>query len=365
VEGGASLTLRGESKLSYAQVSGAGLIRLEGTLHWIAGEISGPGQLVIATTGAIDSNNGQYWEYGSRHLSRRTVNYGSITLASSPYLGSDSFALSTELVNRGTLNLYSYGFISTNGSTPGTINNFGVVNSYSNLTLRGAGGGVRLINHFNVQVHSGTLILNGGVAGGGNWVVASGAEVAFGGLGSVLEAPVFVGLGRIRQAATAYWNNPVMSDFGQLVNTAPARLTLTGSSISLTRNSIANDGVLSLADGAVASFNANTYNSGTLNLNTARLNVAGDLNLNPTSRITSRSTSAADPARIHVTGNTDLKGSLTVSFTWAATPGFYNFLTTAHHTGAFASTTGIGLPVNTMLLFQFFGQNGKFSVATL
>ena len=106
-------------------------------------------------------------------------------------------------------------------------------------------------------------------------------------------------------------------------------------------------------------------NSGTLNLNTARLNVAGDFNLNPTSRITSRSTSAADPARIHVTGNTDLKGSLTINFTWAAPPGFYNFLTTAHHTGAFASTTGIGLPVNTMLLFQFFGQNGKFSVATL
>jgi len=358
------LTLRGQSQLSNALVSGPGLIRLEGSLRWAGGDIDGPGQLLITQTGTL-TNGGQYWEYGFKRLFRRTVNYGTITLTQNLFFGSDTFALSTELVNRGTLNLNLYGYISTAiPGTPGVINNFGILTSTGNLTFRGASGGVKLINHFNVQVPSGTLILNGGVGGGGNWIVESGAEIAFGGLGSVLESPVFVGAGRIRQAATAYWNNTAMSGTGDMVNTVPGRLTL-GGTTSITRLSFRNDGKIFLGAGATALIAANVYNNAELNLGTGILNVAGDFNSGPAALLTSRHTSASDPARLNITGNAHLAGTLSVLFTWPATTGLYNFMTVGTRSNAFNSTIGLGLPPSTFMLLNFVGTAGKLHLATL
>lgn len=364
VDADASLTLRGPSQFSYAQVSGPGLIRLEGSLHWRGGEIAGPGQLLITQTGSITSG-AQYWEIGFKKLSRRTINYGTITISQGIFLGGESFALSAELVNRGTLNLQVSGYISTAiPGTPGVINNFGLLTSTGVLTFRGASGGVRLINHFNVQVQSGSLILNGGASGGGNWVVESGAELAFGGLGSVLQSPVFTGIGRIRQAAAAYWSNATVSGSGDMVNTAPGRLTLSGAT-SITRLSFSNDGKVFLGSGATANVNANFYNNAELNLGTAVLNVGGDFNSGPNAVLTSRHTSAADPARLNITGNAHLAGTLSVLFTWPATSGLYNFMTVGSRSNAFNSTIGLGLPPNTFMLLDFIGNAGKLHLATL
>ncbi len=369
VDSGATVTLAGVSRFTYAQISGAGLIRVSGDMTFTSGTIGGPGQLLITATGHLYNIGAQYWEFGDLALTRRTVNYGTISLSSGYFgFGFGSFSFSTEIVNRGLMELAIYGYLSTTAGTgpgiaPGVITNLGRITSSGDTTLRGAGGGVRLNNLGVVQVVAGTLTLNGGVGGGGSWDTANGAHLIFGGLGSVLNAPAFTGLGQVRQAAAAFWTSPTMNGAWQLLNTVPGRLTLLGSS-TFTVGEVRNDGVLRIADGASVQVAGFLTNSATLDVGLGTVHITRDLNFNPGSVVRIRSAAPADPPRITVAGNTDLKGTLVVSFAWSPQVGdVYDYMTFGSRTGQFTSTLAEGVPVPGVPLFLFSPTSARVSIA--
>ncbi len=371
VDAGASLTLGGFSMFSYAQISGAGLIRITGQLQWSGGDISGPGQLLVTASGSIITG-GQYWESGFKTLTRRTVNYGSITLSTNLFTISGSFSLSAELVNRGTLNLNLYGYIDTTagigpGSAPGYITNFGTINSTGNLILRGAGGGVHVNNMGTVHVLSGALTLNGRTSGGGTWVTENGAELLFGGLGSVLNSPVFAGLGRVREAATAFWTGATLSGAWQFLVTPPARLTLLGASSFIT-GEFRNQGVVTLANAqSSAQVTGAMNNSGTLDLGTGQVHISGDFNLDPTSvlRITMKNTIQFQLG-LTVGGAAHLAGAVILTFPFMPFEGVaYDYLGYASRVGSFATTTAEGLGAPLIPFFGYTPISGQVTIGTL
>jgi hypothetical protein len=351
VDAGTVLVLSGISRLPFADVSGAGLIRVKGELDWPSGTIAGPGQLVITETGHLQMT-GQYYEYFDKILTRRVINNGTMDWHEFPY----SISLGSEVVNRGVWNLDITGYLSTisgvgPGFTPAYIGNYGVINSFASVTVRGAGGAVRLLNLGTIRAFTGSLIFNGGVYGSGNFIAETGAELVFGGFGTVLSNPVMSGGGRIREAARAIWLDPHIDGVGDFVVTPPADLTLFGTDIRITRSTFYDNGRVTIGDGSTAVVRANVVNSAILQVNAGTLNIAGNLALTATSTLRIKSTSVQPHLCLSVSGNSHLAGALVVSYAWAAPLGsVFDFMFTASHDGMFASIEGEGAPVGLPLL---------------
>lgn len=370
VDSDATLTLGGVSVMDNTYISGGGLIRVNGELQWGSGGMSGPGQLLIAPAGRLVSHQAFGFSSNYRSIERRIVNYGVIDINLSGFY---IWSMSAELVNRGTLNLNASGesFIETTAGTsmiqaPGFITNLGVINSYGNITLRGAGGGLRVNNQGTIHALSGVLIFNGGAYGGGVWRAEAGAEIAYGGLGSVMHNATLSGEGHIRVAATALWTNTTVLDQGTMAVTAPGRLTLSGGFTSITRASFANAGIIStLWEVAI---NASVVNAGTLNLSIYRLAINGNLSLTPLSRIEIAIQQFSFPAasRLTVTGHTAIAGRLAAAFSGSHSDGStYDVLTTGSSSGGFGEVTATGLQAGRFALFSFVGPVGKLRVASI
>lgn len=369
VDSDATLTLGGVSVMDNTYISGGGLIRVNGELQWGSGGMSGPGQLLIAPAGRLTSHQSFGFSSNYRSIERRIVNYGVIDVSLSGFY---TWSMSAELVNRGTLNLVSTGesYLETTAGTsmiqaPGFITNLGIINSYGNITLRGAGGGLRVNNQGNILAYDGSLIFNGGAYGGGVWHAEPGAEIAFGGLGSVLSGATIKGGGHIRVATNALWASTSIMDQGTMTVTAPGRLTLSGSSTTITRSSFTNAGFLGI--GSNVTVNGPVVNAGTLDLRSNQLAINGSLALTALSRIqvTLPPFSLFVAPRIVVSGQTSLGGAFAAAFTGVPSDGStFDVLTTGSHTGTFAHVSATGLNAGRFALFSFVGQVGQLRVQT-
>lgn len=363
LDAGTVLVLTGLARLPYADVSGAGLIRVKGELEWPSGTIAGPGQLVITETGHLNMT-GQYYEIGDKTLTRRIINRGVMDWHAGI---SDSIRFSTEVVNRGTWNLDINGYLSTTsdigpGYTPAYITNYGLINSYANVTVRAAGGAVRLYTAGTIRAVAGSLVFNGGAYGSGTWVSEAGAELVFGGFGTILSNPVFLGAGRIREAARAIWLNPQMSGAGELVVTPPANLTLFGGGTSITRSTFWNDGLVSMGLASTATVYGNLVNKGTLAVDAGTLNIHGDFGMTSAATLRVTSTSIFPHLRVNVFGQSDLSGRLVAVFLWTPPPNaVFDFMFTSFHTGTFTQVEGIGIPVGAPVI-QFLGSYLRLKV---
>lgn len=366
VDAGTVLVLSGISRIPNADISGAGLIRVKGELNWPSGTITGPGQLVITETGHF-TTNGVYFELFDKLLTRRVINRGTMDWSESTY----NIQFSGEVVNRGIFNLSILGYLSTSagigpGYAPAYITNFGIINSTASLTVRGAGGAVRLFNQGTVHVVSGVLIFNGGSYGGGNWVVDAGAELVFGGFGSILVNASMSGAGRIREAAAiAWWTNPLITGTGDLLVTVPGTLALLGTSSSITRSTVTNNGQIYLHQGTVTRITANFINNANLQVNDGTLDITGNMTLTAASSLFVRSTPPVffAPPRISVSGAATVNGALTVSFNWSPPLGTnFDFLYAGTPGGEFSAITGLGLPNGGVAIFFFVGNYGRLSI---
>lgn len=373
IDDGAVLTLAGTAALEYANVSGAGLLRIEGHTRWLSGRIAGPGQMLITSGGTLEIRSVTPWGNvlgtETQYLTRRTVNYGLI-LWNDPYGG--EFRLSAELVNRGTLALESsslyLGTVTPLGigapPEPGMIHNFGTVTVNQNLTLRGAAGGVALVNRGEVLVQgTSRLTLNGGASGGGSWIVDPDAELIFGGLDGALANATISGNGRIRVAHTATWTNVNVSGNGSMIVTAPGHLTFLGSQSTLERASVTNLGYMAIGPSVTVNVKGDFVNQNELFLGVGHLRVTGNLHLASSSVVR---VVVAGP--IHgsmlAQGTTTLGGSLVAAFLTPPPVGqVIPFLfANGGLTGNFHTLIWNGLNPWTRLHFGFTGTTGSLRV---
>jgi hypothetical protein len=357
---GATVTLTGTSSVGDGGISGPGLLRVAGRLIWTQGLISGPGQMLILPSGTLQiSDREQTLVFiAPRVLTRRLVNYGTIT-----WDDQGDVPISGELVNRGTMNILHRGFLSTAG-TPAYLWNFGTITSAYDLTLRGAGGGVYFYNGGDVRAIGGSLVLNGGVGGGGTWYAGSGAEIAFGGLADSLSGAVFSGPGRLRIANTSAWTNVSVQDFGEFVVTPYGHLTLGGGSnqIGIGRG-VTNNGEVALAGGASWQVFGNVRNNGTLRLGAGSLHIGGALTEGTAATLEVLSTGPGAGGSVEVQGFATLAGTLRTDFAWVPPLGtVFNFLTTPTHSGAFASVVSSPLALGQGVRFDFVGSVGGVTV---
>jgi hypothetical protein len=355
---GITLLLNGESEFRNANVFGSGLLRIGGTLNFKSGFITGPGLMLINTTGRLvmDESAGS----GSRQLTRRTINHGTIELND----GVHGFQFASEIVNRAVFNIRATdGFLSTPGNAPAGIRNFGTINVSDDVILRAAGGSVNMNNVGTVHVTDGTFILNGGVSGGGTWITDSGAEVAFGGKDAVLTGPAFSGDGRVRVANHSTWTDATMSGNGDMIVTVPGRLDLNGTATVIRRSAVTNNGTMTLAPGAAARIESSLTNNGVLDLDTGALTVTGDLMMLPGSDLRTRTTGASSIGNLSVGGMATMDGMLTANFQWLPPMGAnLNFFTVGGHGGAFDLVKANGLPAGQTVTFQFVGNTGGLTV---
>jgi hypothetical protein len=257
-----------------ASIFGDGTLRIPGTLSIGAGNVT-VATTLITPTGRLNVAGDATNPYFPRNFSSRIVNYGVIE-----WSGQDTWRIFSELVNRGMFNIRATGFVETSagtmgGSAPAIFHNFGTVNVLdgANVTFRGAGGGVRLVNRGHVRVNDGILNLFGGVYGGSQWTIAPNSELAIGGLSAALTDAHMTARGTLRIGTTLnltggeVWNpQSILSPgSGALIIGPFGHLRLQGaSSMVFHRTTTINHGILSTADNLAAGNFGNFTNHGTL-----------------------------------------------------------------------------------------------------
>jgi hypothetical protein len=347
------------------------LIRLAGQLVWISGEFSGPGQLLIIPNAYLDMTGLYPFGGGDHRLTRRTINYGFIEWHDDPTNGG-TFTLSAELVNRGTLTLGGYGFVSTTaglgpGSAPGYITNFGTSQRHGCHHPPRRRGGVHFNNQGTVRVDSyifgaaAGLTLQRGRCRGWELVHRVPGRDRLWRLWQRSEQCLFLG---DREGAPGRGGAMDQSDLcrgrgqmvGELIVTVPGRLTLLGAATSITCTAFTNNGAVTLADGLV-NLNARVVNNGELAVNAGQLSIGGDLTLGPTSILRVSSTASTSPPRVVVSGAATLAGSLAVTFTWLRRwgPSMTSSRWARTEPADSARSSGLGMPPAGTLIFQYVG----------
>ena len=174
-----SLAASGGGTISGGTLSSSANWQVSGGLTWTGGTMSGTGQTVIAPAGTllIDGSNNHY-------LERTLVNNGSAT-----WTGYNNLILKNgTFQNNGTFtadvslpSVDSFGDGGTNVfNNAGTFIKQGVgLTRFFNLGVNG----VTFNNSGTVNVHGGTLSLEGGGSGAGEFIVAPGATLLFVGSG--------------------------------------------------------------------------------------------------------------------------------------------------------------------------------------
>jgi len=333
-----------------------------GTLEWVSGVIAGPGQMLIGLGGTLhlraDTETNQA---SNKWLTRRTVNYGTIEWDDR---SGWQFQLGTELVNRGTLNLDSFGFLSTTSvnqvPVPAYITNFGTLNKggAGDLTLRGADGGVRLANLGTVNVGSGRLFVFGGAGASGSWQAGAGAELVFGGLPQSLTGAVLGGFGRIRFGSTALLIGVTMAQDGDLLITPSGTLAAFGSA-DWSRAALTVQGGLYIGGGADIRLHGNLVNSGrmTIDSSAVELKVIGDVTLLGPGVLTTLIASQSQLGTLVVEGDIALGGTLLGAFAVPADAGTrFDFLHAATFSGAFSTFLSTGLAPGRGIQWQWIHQ---------
>jgi hypothetical protein len=319
------------------EVSGPGMLRIVGSF---SGSILTGGPMVIAPGGEFEV--GGPGLPGEIRLERRIVNYGMIRWDA---LG--TVVLGSELVNRGTLFLNGQGFANTSaglgpGHAPAFIHNFGNVirNGFGDFTLRGAGGGVRFINHGTAAIVGGRLNLFGGVFGGGNWHIGSSGETAIGGLQSSLINPLIFLNGILRIATTVALHSAQVYEQGSLLIMPAGRLEFHGQGGPFQMAPLTNQGTIYVAPGASVSLPALTNQ--------------GDVILGGTLYTTGFAGATGSKLRILSTGpgshgslwasSFTRGGSLWIDFSWAAPAGTqFDIYSSSSVQGAFNTILQTGL----------------------
>jgi hypothetical protein len=276
IAAGATLTLTGAATFGHGplvlvdhadMIVGGGTLRLAGALHMIGGSIE-VARFLIAPGGRLDID---FQDPPIGGVQSRILNYGTINWTGS------LLRITSELVNRGIVNLLGSGFIETSAGissmiAPAWFHNFGTlsVQNGAQVTFRGAGGGVRFVNARTVSVQSGRLQLFGGVAGGGNWNSASTAEIVFGGLDARLTHATMAAGGRIRIGANLRFESGGITGAGDLYIGPTGRLNLVNQSSTPGRNNLivrsltTNTGVIDVE--GTAEIRSPLRNSGTVAL---------------------------------------------------------------------------------------------------
>jgi hypothetical protein len=246
---GAQVILAGDQN-ELNDVSGAGLLRLQGRALWERGRISG-GALIIEEGARLDVRGRLAFREPpfDKFLSRRTLNYGTIEWAD--YEG-QSFVGNT-IANHGIFILRgSLGSSFTNPATSHLVN-FGTLQAVG--TLRGreqGGGGMMLINVGHVRVEGDflnrTLTLSGGVRGGGTWVLPAGSELRLAGEPGAMNGAVIDGRGLLRIAGPLTWLESAR--MGGPIAVAPTGRPTFFGEVVLTPTGFVNNGRMTLAPGA-------------------------------------------------------------------------------------------------------------------
>lgn len=352
---GAELLIAGATGVQ--DLSGPGLVRIAAPVDWSKGEWTG-GPVVITSGGALRIT-GSYNRVDTleKYMSRRVVNHGSI-------LWDDtwgSWQLGAELVNRGTFRIHTAGHLGTTSGlgptgTPATITNFGTIvkDSPFAVVFRGAGGGVRLANHGLVQVSWGMLVLNGGGRSTGQFEVSNaieGAELIIGGLPSVYDSASFSGSSRVRVASASTWTGVNFSGTGDLLITAPARLTTRGASV-WARSAVQNNGIWTAA--GTVEIQSGLTNAGTLDLGDVAITVQGDLTLLPSSIVRGRFLGQQAYPRLVASGLATLGGSLEAYFQFPVLPGItFDFLRAGQMSEVLAVFTPFGHTPGTIPVVRY------------
>jgi hypothetical protein len=368
---GAEAQLTGANK-TLQNVSGLGLLRIGTQVTWFVGAWTG-GQVLITAPGSLRLDGAFHTnsDVDVKLLNRRLVNYGTINWVD--VWG--SWLLGMELVNRGTLNIDTPGFLSTSaglgpGTAPSYITNYGTIikSGIGDATLRGAAGGVHLANLGTVHVMGGRLIASGGGLSNGQFIVDPGAEMVLGGLLSYVSGATFSGAGRVRIAGPLTWTNTNANMTGDMLITAPGVLTIAGAGTTIQASRVTNQGLMTLLDGAVVQMTTTAgpfTNSGILVLGVSSLlNVHGNVALSSASWIQERVGSASLFGQLHATGSMTVAGSVNAVFQ-SYQPGAgvtFDFLTYGSETGTFAVVVTGQLPPPRGVQVQFLSTTGRLRV---
>lgn len=371
VEAGSEAQLTGASK-TLQNVNGLGLLRIGAQVTWFVGAWTG-GQVLITAPGSLRLDGAFHTnsDVDVKLLNRRLVNYGTINWVD--VWG--SWLLGMELVNRGTLNIDTPGFLSTSaglgpGIAPSYITNYGTIikSGIGDATLRGAAGGVHLANLGTVHVMGGRLIASGGGLSNGQFIVDPGAEMVMGGLLSYVSGATFSGAGRVRIAGPLTWTNTNVTMTGDVLITAPGVLTIAGAGTTIQASRVTNQGLMTLLDGATIQMTTTAgpfTNSGIVVLGVSSLlNVHGNVVLSSVSWIQERVGSASLFGQLHATGSMTVAGSVNAVFQ-SYQPGAgvtFDFLAYASETGTFGAVVTGQLPPPRAVQVQFLATLGRLAV---
>jgi len=197
VTGSATLTLAGNVtaanlELTDGIVDGAGTLTISGTLHWLAGTLSGPGVTSIAAGATFDLTG-----TSPKTLQRTVNNTGNVTWSSGSVLTGQGAVFNNQAGGTVTVQStqpwsFSLGGAPAlfNNQAGGTVNKTGFgTASFSNVPFNNSGV---------VNVSSGGLSLAGGGVSSGPFAVASGARLEFSrAMHTLHSGAAFSGAGRV------------------------------------------------------------------------------------------------------------------------------------------------------------------------
>jgi hypothetical protein len=197
VTGSATLTLAGNVtaanlELTDGIVDGAGTLTISGTLHWLAGTLSGPGVTSIAAGATFDLTG-----TSPKTLQRTVNNTGNVTWSSGSVLTGQGAVFNNQAGGTVTVQStqpwsFSLGGAPAlfNNQAGGTVNKTGFgTASFSNVPFNNSGV---------VNVSGGGLSLAGGGVSSGPFAVASGARLEFSRATHTLQSgAAFSGAGRV------------------------------------------------------------------------------------------------------------------------------------------------------------------------
>jgi hypothetical protein len=185
---GGSLSLGAASSVSQTVImsggvlTGSGTLTVKGLLTWTGGTMSGPGTTIAAGGLQLGANDGN--SYTEKLAARTLQNAGAATWASTDTLDQTAGAVFENLANA-TLSVQSG---VTWNSSNGTLDN----QSKGTLTVAAGTGGTATFdgyfqNEGNLEVSSGTLVLQANGSVTGNTKVDSGATLQFAGSGYAFD----------------------------------------------------------------------------------------------------------------------------------------------------------------------------------
>lgn len=180
---GATLNVNGDVNfnnlvINSGVIAGAGSLSVNGQATWNAGDMSGSGTTVIASSATLDINN-----VFTKGLDRTIENRGIINYSGSNLLFGRSASVAGIINNFGTLNASGDGDFTRNQAASHALNNTGVFNRNGTGDTRFSG--IAFNNIGTANINAGTLRLDGGGTSTGDFAIATDAVLDFGGAHSL------------------------------------------------------------------------------------------------------------------------------------------------------------------------------------